>query len=180
MMGVMAKEIKKLRGRSAYLKAQDALDTMGEARVHRVVEDNNAVYLKQLYYGMEQLLERVMDQEQTMRELVSTLKGHGGARKMRFKTLLRPRRPKPNLQLNTALHLIRNNIDRNGRITWRKVNDPKQLIFAYLCKAESEGIDIASTMTIQDLPEYRRAFQYVAYKIGSWKDIISEYREVYR
>jgi hypothetical protein len=83
----------------------------------------------------------------------------------------------PYMDLAKALHLIEKNRDENRRITWSQASDAKALIFAYLRKAEADGINIERTMEMQEIPVYRRVFQYVVYNLGPWKDIIKEYRE---
>jgi hypothetical protein len=82
----------------------------------------------------------------------------------------------PYLDLAKALYLINENRDRNRRITWRNVEDSKQLVFAYLRRAEMDGINIEKSTEMQAIPTYRRVFQYVVYNIGPWKEIIEEFR----
>ncbi len=80
------------------------------------------------------------------------------------------------LDLPKALRIIEMNRDENKRITWRH-SDPKVLVFAYLRKAEADGLNIERTTEMQSTPTYRRVFQYVVYNIGPWKEIVEEYRK---
>lgn len=195
-MGVMAKEIKKLKGRSAYLNKQSQLDALSEAQNFRKVEDLNQTYLRQLYYGLETLIDRVTYQEDMIRELVESVGSRSELRRVKYKVQKASKVVKqskatkakaleqPETIINTvdeleqATRLIDSYIDEKGRIPWRKVEDPKALVFAYMRKAESEGLNIESTMDMQSQPQYRRVFQYVAYNIGKWKHIVEEYKDI--
>lgn len=186
-MGVMSREMKKLRGRSSYMKAQEQIDALSEAQVHRKIEDMNHAYLKQLYYGLETLIDKVTSQEILIQELAEKLSTKAPSMKIEIKNptnetetvtqeTMDINENTEEQELERALKLINDSIDIKGRIAWRKLENPKELIFAYIRKAESEGLNIDSTMDMQRIPEYRRAFQYVVYNLGSWKEIVEEYR----
>lgn len=164
-MGVMSREIKKLRGRKTYVR--DYLDSLSDAQLSRAVEDSNQQYLKQLYFGIETLIERIQYQEQMIEQLVERV--NNGSRPQVI--ALR----KQDVEYSKAMRLIRENKDKSGRIAWRKVDDPMELVFAYIMKMERDGVNIHKTTQLQEVPEYRRVFQYVAYNVGSWKNVIEEY-----
>jgi hypothetical protein len=176
-MGTMAKEIKKLRGRDTYLAVQEDMDRFMKAKGYQHSADNNTEFLKQLYYGVDRILQYVQEQDQKIEKLLSNLYELPATPRGSRNVKVRRHTPTPQQELAKALHLIENNRDHNGRITWRKVSDPKKLIFAYLRKAESEGIDIEKTMEVQEIPTYRRVFQYIVYNLGSWKDVVEEYKQ---
>lgn len=174
-MSTMAREIKKLKGRDTFLSVQEDLDNFMKAKGYRAREDANTEFLRQLYYGMNMILETIEQQDMKIEKLLHDLSS--GMRPAGTSRNVKVRRHHPvRTDLSQAIHLIESNRDLRGRITWSKMENPKDLIFAYLRKAESEGVNIDHTMEVQEIPQYRRVFQYVVYNIGSWKDIVSEYR----
>jgi hypothetical protein len=175
-MGVMSKEIKKVKGRDTFLAVQDDLDNFVKAKGYARTEDTNTAFLRQLYYGMETLLNTVAEQDQKIEKLLSDLgKDIVPSRRMSRNVKVRKNAPTPYQELAKAFYLIEKHRDHLGRITWRSVEDPKELVFAYMRKAEAEGININNTMQVQQIPQYRRVFQYVAYNIGAWADVVTEY-----
>lgn len=176
-MGVMAKELKKLHGRDSFLAVQEDLDNFMRAKGYQHSADNNTEFLKQLYYGMDRILRTVEEQDEKIERLLNDLHTTPRTTGRSLRNVkVRRVEPSPYQELAKALYLIEKHRDHNGRITWRHVDDPKALVFAYLRKAEAEGIDIDKTMQVQTIPTYRRVFQYVVYNLGSWKDLVDEYR----
>jgi hypothetical protein len=179
-MGVMQREIKKVKGRDSFLAIQEDLDNFVKAKGYQRTEDSNSEFLKQLYFGMDRILSIVDENSSKIEKLVNELGNTQQSPKIipsrNVKVRIRNSQPAGYQELAKAFYLIESHRDHNGRITWRNVEDPKQLIFAYMRKAEAEGINIDKTMEVQDIPQYRRVFQYVVYNIGSWADIVAEYR----
>ena len=79
-MGVIAREIQTLKGKKQVARRRQAEDSMREAELnaelYRENENNTATYLKQLYYGIDQLLKYIVDQDvriKTLDEKMSTM-----------------------------------------------------------------------------------------------------------
>lgn len=217
-MGVMTREINNLKGKKQVLRSRRADDMARESeeQAKRYIESENTTqgYLKQLYFGIDQLIKISIEQDEKIREITANMQFLLDSRNTAPGTPVQrvegnyletqdieetssvteeqevvstpaylKVRKKKTVKRNSAISLARafNMIEKykseRGRILWSQAPNPNKLVFAYLRKAELENIDIESTMAMQAVPEYRRVFQYVVYHIGSWKEIIAEYRE---
>jgi hypothetical protein len=204
-MGTMTREIKNLRGKRAAKRVQDAQDAIRESEQnafrYQETENTTAGYLQQLYFGIDQLIQIAIRQDEEIKNLVeqvAMITDKGRAPVPVAATILEPvTYTKPELTtyapspvtavrkkgaqknvltLAKAFSLIEKYRSSQGRILWSQAPKPKKLVFAYLQKAELEKLDIESTMVMQSIPEYRRVFQYVVYHIGPWREIVEEYK----
>lgn len=209
-MGTMAREIDSLRGGKAAKRRKAAQDSIIEAQTNARIalekqeeEKELFKYLHQLYFGIDQILNIVAEQDDQIKSLNNVMKemmksketlvhsvqetAHEVAQpavvREEEKALVTRtnrkavKKDRNLLTLGKAFNLIEKYKSEHGRILWSQAPNPKKLVFAYMKKAELQGLDITSTMAMQSIPEYRRVFQYVVYNIGAWKDIVSEYQE---
>ena len=207
-MGTMTREIKNLRGKRAAKRVQEAQDSIRESEQKAIryqeSENTTAGYLQQLYFGIDQLIQLAVRQDEEIKNLVeqvAMITDKGKAPVPVAATTLGPDMVIPQmvstytpspvttarkkgaqknvLSLAKAFSLIEKYRSSQGRILWSQAPKPKKLVFAYLQKAELEKLDIDSTMVMQSIPEYRRVFQYVVYHIGPWREIVEEYRQTH-
>jgi ribosome biogenesis GTPase A len=132
-----------------------------------IKEKDTNTYLKELHSGVDKLLSYIHEQDRKIDKLTDLIDMLNKADKA----------PRAVRRTEAWKQIIEDNKDRRGRITWKNVEDSRQIVFAYLKKAEREGVNIDRTTDLQTIPEYRRVFQHVVYNIGSWKEIIQEYRQ---